>query len=332
VFDRLPFRHIVAADFEFEFGGHKSFEEASRSGERPRPVCAVLKDLRTAQVWEWRRGEPWMPPFPIDCLVAYYASAELGCFKALNLPTPLYVLDLFTEFRARTNGRNTPNGASLLGALTYFGLDGMDATEKQDLRLKILSGGPWSAEDMNAFVDYCGKDTSACGDQLLPAMLPQIDFQRALLRGRFMKAAAAVEWNGPPIDTTTLQLLRRYWTDIQDDLIAAIDKDYGVFEGRTFKIERWERWLAVHGFPGHGSPAAVSISATIRFDRWRARIRPLRQCASFVVRSLKCGSPTWPSAVTDAIERSSQRSVRGQDAALRVTLVTSLGRACGCGA
>ena len=61
-------------------------------------------------------------------------------------------------------------------------------------------------------------------ERLLPAMLPHIDLPRALLRGRFMKAAAPIEWNGVPIDTATLALLRQYWTDIQDDLIAAIDR------------------------------------------------------------------------------------------------------------
>ena len=64
-----------------------------------------------------------------------------------------------------------------------------------------------------------------------------------------MKAAALIEWNGPPIDTTSLALLRQYWTDIQDDLIAAVDRDYGVFDGRSFRLERWERWLAAHGIP-----------------------------------------------------------------------------------
>ena len=47
------------------------------------------------------------PPFPIDAdtvLIAYYASAELGCFKALNWPPPVYILDLFTEFRAAPTG------------------------------------------------------------------------------------------------------------------------------------------------------------------------------------------------------------------------------------
>ena len=65
-------------------------------------------------------------------------------------------------------------------------------------------------------------------------MLPRIDLPRALLRGRYMAAAAAMELAGVPIDVPTLQLFREYWTDIQDELIGAIDV-YGVFEGRTFQ-------------------------------------------------------------------------------------------------
>jgi DNA polymerase I len=47
--DALPYRTIVVADFEFEFGGHSSFDAASRSGARPRPVCMAAKDLRTGE-------------------------------------------------------------------------------------------------------------------------------------------------------------------------------------------------------------------------------------------------------------------------------------------
>src|SRR5262245_48861680 len=109
------FRHIVIADLEFEFGGHDTVEAAARSGERPRPVCMVAKELCSGQVWRLRRGEFGLtPPFPIgpDTLfVAYYASAELGCFRALNWPMPVNVLDLFIEFRNRTNGLTTPTGS-----------------------------------------------------------------------------------------------------------------------------------------------------------------------------------------------------------------------------
>jgi DNA polymerase I len=261
MFDLLPYRAIVAADFEFEFGGHATFEDASRSGERPRPACMVARELRTGQEWRMWRDElsaSTAPPFPVgpDALfVAYYASAELGCFRALGWPKPANILDLFTEFRNHTNmssrldqDRRTPSGAGLVGALTYFGLGTIGAQEKDDLRRLILSGGPWSDDERTAILTYCATDIDAL-ERLLPAMLPRIDLPRALLRGRYMAAAAAMEWNGTPIDETALALLRTSWDYIQDELIAAVDAAYGVFEGRTFKYNLWAKYLARRNIP-----------------------------------------------------------------------------------
>src|SRR5262249_32340915 len=62
MYEALPYRSVVAVDFEFEFGGHISFADASRSGERPRPVCLVARDLRTGRTW--RLGPGRAPPAP----------------------------------------------------------------------------------------------------------------------------------------------------------------------------------------------------------------------------------------------------------------------------
>ena len=300
----------MVADFEFEFGGHASFEDASRSGERPRPVCMVAKELRSGQTWRLWRGEfGSTPPFPIgpDALfVAYYASAELGCFRALGWPKPANILDLFAEFRDRTNGLTTPAGSGLVGALTYFGLDSVGASEKDEMRLLILRGGPVRSAS-EEILDYCATDTDAL-ERLLPAMLPRIDLPRALLRGRYMAAAAAMEWNGVPIDTATLELLRKHWTDIQDDLIAAIDVNYGVYEGRTFKVERFEAYLirTRHSMASTGKRLAGFVpryvpanGEELRGDRTTARIAP-----RFIV---KCGSTILPSDMMVAIAPSCRR-------------------------
>jgi DNA polymerase I len=79
-------------------------------------------------------------------------------------------------------------------------------------------------------------------------MIPRIDLPRALLRGRYMNAAAVMEYYGTPIDVPTLHLFREHWTDIQDDLIQAIDV-YHVYEGRTFKTDRWEKVLTHFKIP-----------------------------------------------------------------------------------
>jgi DNA polymerase family A len=280
------YRNIVAVDFEFEFGGHTSFDDASRSGERPRPVCLVAKDWCSGQTWRLWRGEfgP-TPPFPIgpdSLFVAYYASAELGCFRALGWPMPANILDLFTEFRDRTNGLTTPAGAGLVGALSYFGLDTIGAQEKNELRLLVLRGGPWSTEERAAILDYCATDIDGL-ERLLPAMAPRIDLPRALLRGRYMAAAAAMEHTGTPIDVPMLERFRLRWTDIQDQLVREIDTDYDVFDGRTFKADRFAAWLTAQNIPW---PLLESSNLDLSDDTFRQQARaypsvsPLRELRS----------------------------------------------------
>ena len=116
------------------------------------------------------------------------------------------------------------------------------------MRELILGGGPWSAGEREAILTYCESDVLAL-ERLLPAMLPQIDLPRALLRGRYMAAAAAMEYAGVPIDVSTLDRLREHWRAIQDRLIADIDADYGVYDGRTFKANKFERLLVRLGIP-----------------------------------------------------------------------------------
>jgi hypothetical protein len=236
------FRELVLADFEF----------AITPGNRPVPVCLVAHELRSGRrfrIWQDQFGPA--PPYatgPDVLFVAFYASAELGCYRVLKWPMPERILDLFCEFRARTNGLDTPAGNGLLGALTYFGLDGIGAAEKEEMRALILRGGPWTEEERTAILDYCEGDVAAL-ERLLPAMLSGIDLPRALLRGRYMAAAAAMEHVGTPIDVPTLEIFRARWTEIQDQLIAEIDAGYGVYEGRTFKADRFARWLAREGIP-----------------------------------------------------------------------------------
>ena len=246
---QLPFRCVVVADTEYEFGGHDTFEDAGRSGERPRPVCLCAKELRSGQTWQLWRGEfDHAPPFPIGAdslFVAYAASAEIGTFLALGWPKPANILDLYFEFRNITNGYELPAGRGLIGALAYFGLDTIGATEKEHMRKLILRGGPWSNAERAAIISYCDEDVAAL-ERLFPAMLPRIDWPRALLRGRYAAAVAAMEATGIPIDVPTLRRLRAGWTGIQDQLIAAIDSNYGVFDGRSFRAERWARYLTEH--------------------------------------------------------------------------------------
>jgi DNA polymerase-1 len=114
------------------------------------------------------------------------------------------------------------------------------------MRDLILGGGPWSEEEWTAILNYCASDVYAL-EGLLPALLPYIDLPRALLRGRYMGNMAVVENNGVPIDASRISLAKKHWRDIQDDLIREIDADYHVYEGRSFKENRWEAFLEREG-------------------------------------------------------------------------------------
>jgi hypothetical protein len=219
----LPYRRVWLVDFEF----------TAPPGERPAPLCVVARELwsgRVVRLW-LAGGAPAAPPFdagPDALFVAYYASAELGCCLALGWPMPARVLDLYAEFRNLTSGLAVPCGNGLLGALTCFGLDALDVAEKEDMRRLAMRGGDYSQGERSALLDYCQGDVDALA-RLLPAMLPRIDLPRALLRGRYMAAAARIEWAGVPIDTQMLGRLRGGWDQIRARLVAAVNADYGVY-------------------------------------------------------------------------------------------------------
>ena len=185
------FREVWLVDFEF----------GQPAGEHPEPRCMVAREFRTGRTiraWSDDLAAMDSPPFPVgdDALfVAYFASAEFGCFQALDWPMPRRVLDLFVEFRNLTNGLNTVSGNGLLGALAYFALGAIDGAEKTEMRDLAIRGGWYSDRERQALLDYCESDVLALA-KLLPAMLPSIDIPRALLRGRYMTAVAAMEWNG----------------------------------------------------------------------------------------------------------------------------------------
>ncbi len=172
------------------------------------------------------------PPFPGDdtVLVAHYASAELGVFRALGWSQPKHVIDTFTEFRARVNG--LPQGAGLIDAAAYFGIDAIESLAKKSMVALILRGPPWSAEEWAEILHYCESDVRLLERAVAGDAAGHRSAARAASRS-LHEGGGGVEWNGIPIDVVTLELLRKHWTGIQDELIAEIDRDYGVFDGRV---------------------------------------------------------------------------------------------------
>jgi len=240
----LPYQEVWAVDFEFR----------ALTGERPEPICMVAREFhtgRTIRLWQSELLRLERPPYPVDStalLVAYHASAELGCHLALGWPMPARILDLCAEFKCLTAGLTVPCGRDLLGALAYHGLSGIGAFEKESMRDLALRGGPWTEKERTALLDYCESDVVALV-KLLPAMGGKLDLPRALLRGRYMAAVAKMEWTGVPIDLDYLKQLRAGWDGLKEKLIQRIDAGRGIYEGQGFRADRWAAWLIERNIP-----------------------------------------------------------------------------------
>ena len=270
-----PFKHVWCVDFEYY----------APDGERPHPICLVAREVysgRLVQLFGEELHQLPAPPYdtgPDALFVAYYTSAELGCHLALNWPMPTHILDLYVEFRNLTNGYRTPAGRGLLGALAYFGLDGVGADEKDTMRELAMRGGPYSEEEASALLDYCRGDVDALV-RLLPVMCSKLDMDGYGLRGRYMAAAARIEWAGIPVDASYLKQLCAHWEAIQEELITEVDRDYGVFEGTRFIRDRWEQWLIGEGIPWPRLPSgqlAMDDDTFREMARSYPAVAPLRE-------------------------------------------------------
>jgi DNA polymerase I len=229
-------------------------EYIARDGERPIPVCVVARELHTGAThrhWIDELKEMRTPAYGLgdDCLlVAYSCVGDLQVHLGLRWDLPARVVDLHAEFRHWANGRSHIVRHGLLDALNAFGLGGMSATEKNDTRDLIIGGGPWSAAERDLIIRYCEEDVKAT-TALLVKMIDRIDLQRALIRGRYLRSLALVEWHGVPIDQELHQRIGINREAIMAGLIREVDSAFGVYDGDRFNKQRFSAYLARHAIP-----------------------------------------------------------------------------------
>jgi hypothetical protein len=247
----LPFGEISLVDFEYQ----------APEGEHPKPVCLAVWELRTGQKRRlWRDQMGASPPYDISknsLVVSFASDAEMSCHLALGWGLPARMLDLYVEFLQAINStpRPPPNKdknkkrGSLLHALNYYGLDGIDAVEKKRWRDLISRGEPWTAEEREGILDYCESDVRALY-RLLPVMIRRghihLDGRMvfSLYRGRYMRAIARMEHTGIPIDLERYNRLKSRWEEIKKQLIETLGKQYGVYdEEGSFSEKRFIRYL-----------------------------------------------------------------------------------------
>jgi hypothetical protein len=238
------FREVWVHDFEYR----------AVPGEHVEVHCMVAHELRSGRRLRLWRDQLQSPPYSMDSsslFVSFNAAAELSAHLSLGWPPPIRILDLYQEFKCLTNGLVLPDGRGLLGALSHFGLDAISVAEKDEMRNLAMRGAPFTDQEKRDLLNYCEQDVIAL-PKLLGRMWDKVNLPQALHRGRYMRALAMVEFNGTPIDHDTLLALRENWEAIKLDLIRAVDKDFGVYDGTSLRsklLARYARTQSIRNWP-----------------------------------------------------------------------------------
>jgi hypothetical protein len=292
------FREVVLLDTEY----------VSRDGNPAVPVCLRAHELRSGRrhaIFFDRPGITFENPLPMGedvVYVAFSAQAESGVFLSLGWKPPSCVLDLGVEFRCVTNGLakadGSPVDSSLIGALTYYGLDSMTVVEKKSMRDLILRGHPYSDDEQRLILGYCEQDVEAL-ERLLPAMLPQIDIPYAIFRGRYTTAVAKMEFSGTPVDVPLLDRLRGRWDELKLRIATDIETEFGfgVYQGTHWSDQRFEHLLSRMGILEEWPRTPSGLLSTDDDDVFKPMVirypslAPLRDLRSTLIRLNKLELP-----------------------------------------
>ena len=229
----LPFSTVLLLDTEFV--------GRDETGDNPVPVCAVVRDLGTGQVWrEMADGHGRLPPWPTGpdvLVVAFSAASEWRYFLEVGWPLPERIIDLYYEAIAETNGISG-HSPSLLTVLSRHNIPAITKDEKSAGRQLAMRGFPYTAAEREELLIYCQSDVDVLAP-LLERMLTLIratpqGLHQALIRGRYSCAVARMESTGIPIDVPMHDELTDRWPDVQVALIGAVTERWPVYDGTSF--------------------------------------------------------------------------------------------------
>jgi hypothetical protein len=230
------------------------------------PILSVWPavELRTGQeICLWREQMGCTPPIDTSknsLVVGFAVDTEIGCFNALGWRAPVNVLDLRIEWlqavnftpRLALSKKERKNWSSLLHVMSHYGLDAMDALEKQRIRDLITRGEPFTDAEPKEIENYNLSDVRAYRRLFLVMVqrghIPRNyrRFLQCLFRGRCMCSMARMEWTGVPINTERHSRLVDAFESgrLKKNLIETLGKRYGVFDEKgSFREKRFIQLL-----------------------------------------------------------------------------------------
>lgn len=227
----------------------------------PHCLCALdLISLERRDVW-LEFGLPC--PFSMakdELFVMWAADADVLTFISMNWPAPLNVIDPRLEWMRIDNGgdqfkphSHEKKGYSLLDAARAFRVKAIPDSAKKQWRELAIRGGPFAEAEKVGLLRYCRADVDVTARVLLAVWSeaglsdPQT-LRQALLRGRFMTAAARCYHTGIPLDMPRVKRLIRYSEAARLSLIHAQVNRFPVYRpDGTFSHRQFAGFLRDHG-------------------------------------------------------------------------------------
>jgi len=212
-------------------------------GENYRPLAMLVVELRSGEEIYLQSDDLTMVkslPFAHDyedvLVVTFNADIDVGCMLTLGWDLPENVIDLFAEFRHQKNGLREIDSYKFGDALLAYGVDRTFHGDRVFTQALTSAMEQLTSEQS---IDRYLSDLTA----LYLVMVDNLESERALFNGDYMKTVALIEFTGIPIDVENLKKLVNNWDAIKTDLVSTIDAEYGVYDGLTFKADKFEKWL-----------------------------------------------------------------------------------------
>jgi hypothetical protein len=289
-------RSVTSLDFEFRVD----------PGGRPFVWCLAVYDVfigKERVYWRDELLQMLRPPFdigPDTAVIAFYASAEWGCFAELGWQLPAQPIDLFAEVRVAFN-RHLPKDLrkpglgdrwGLYDALDRYELPAGDRARKDAMRDKAKNATliSWTESDKRSLMFYCLDDARRAAELFLSMQRAgHIDWPQARLRGLYTEAVGAcIEHTGMPIDGPLFRRLISAWEPIKARYIREIEVRYGYafhIDGH-FNQGRFMDWLASQGIPwlftDTGAPK-LDDDTFREMERHYPSLKPLRRLFSHIL-------------------------------------------------
>jgi DNA polymerase I len=220
------------------------------------PVALQAYEVRsgswTSEFFEEPNGSYINPLDPDALYITFNAAAEWICYLSLGWVLPRNCIDFYIEFKNEVSGLRAPPQfrqpkfpgkwkSSLLDVTQWCGLPVRSIAEKKAMRDRIIRGHPFSAQERELILKYCGDDVMDTA-LVAKALMPRISSPpQAIFRAHFMRPVAKIHRAGIPTDFVLYNRFLAHRDELKADIVSQLaGTPMNIYDGVTLKYHKLE--------------------------------------------------------------------------------------------